>query len=392
MGAGSVLPLRPVTTSRTRLAAALGLLGACFQGEGTIGAVCSEAADCGPQQACRHELCGRCGNGSHEAGEVCYADALAIDTAPVRSSLRVVDVDDDDRDELLGLDDQGALQWIRPAGTAFTAQALPLADVTAFVVTDLDDDGDTDVLAAVGDGVIALLRDGESFTAAAPRSLGHTTTELALVPTDAGLLLVSVDDQGGAFAAPLGGDAAPVAMPSLGTAVHLGPSIYVDGDDHADLVVVDHRGNRLQVLLGDGATLVPGDTIGVGRGPRAVLGWDRTGDGRRDFLTLDHEGRTVTLVDVDDDGSLSVFGALAIAAAPTGVTAIDVDFDDSTDLVVSSARGLWLWRGPQGQSIDAVQLFEAPADGVWAARFGVLPVFDLLALREGVPQRFEVDP
>lgn len=387
-----MLPLRPVTTSRTRFAAALGLLGACFQGEGTIGAVCSEAADCGPQQACRHELCGRCGNGSHEAGEVCYADALAIDTPPVRSSLRVVDVDDDDRDELLGLDDQGALQWIRPAGTAFTAQVLPVTGVTAFAVTDLDDDGDTDVLAASGDGVVALLRDGEAFTNAAPRSLGHAATELGLVPTDAGLLLVFVDDQGGAFAAPLGGDTVPVAMPALGTAVHLGPSIYVDGDDHADLVVVDHRGNRLQVLLGDGATLVAGDTIGVGRGPRAVLGWDRTGDGRRDFLTLDHEGRTVTLVDVDDDGSLSVFGALAIAAAPTGVTALDVDFDDSTDLVVSSARGLWLWRGPQGQSIDAVQLFEAPADGVWVARFGVLPVFDLLALREGVPQRIEVDP
>jgi hypothetical protein len=376
---------------RIALVSASLLLGACFDGDATIGAVCSQASDCGPHQGCRHELCGRCGDGAHAEGELCFADEVAVADAPAVVSVRAVDLDRDGRDELLALTDEGGVSWLQPAGDTLAPMLVHPGPVTA--VADgaiLGDDG-RDLVIAAGAGLVVLEQRDGAFVGGATLALPLPVAEVAVVPLAQGVALGWVDEAGSAWLQPLGAETPPQAL-AVGTAVHLGPVARFDDDEHVDVAVVDTRGNRVQLLHGDGTTLVPGATLTVGRGPVAAVQWDRTGDGRADLLTLDVTGRTVTMVDVGAGGTLSSPGALALAAAPTGAIAFDGDFDGVLDVFVGSVRGVTAWRAAGTEVLDAVHVDDRPLDALVLAHTRTLPLPTMVALRGSVLERIEVDP
>ncbi|MBX7079161.1 MAG: hypothetical protein K1X88_08260 [Nannocystaceae bacterium] len=365
--------------------------GACFDGDATVGAVCSQASDCGPHQGCRHELCGRCGDGAHAEGELCFADAVAVTDVPAVASVRAVDLDGDGRGELLSLGPDGGLSWLRPHGGSLVAMPLHPGPVAASADGAIAGDDGRDLVLAASPGLLVLEQRDDAFVGVQTLTLPLPAVEVAIVPLAQGVALAWVDEAGSAWLQLPGDDAVPQAL-SVGTAVHLGPVGRFDDDAHDDLAVVDTRANRVQLLHGDGTTLVPGATLTVGRGPVAAIGWDRTGDGRTDLLTLDVTGRTVTMVDVGAGGALSSPGALALAAAPTGAVAIDGDFDGVLDVFVGSVRGITVWRAAGSETLDAVHLDTRAVDGLTHARFGPLPLPTLLAVRGAMLERIEVDP
>lgn len=372
----------------------IGALGGCFAADGTIGSVCHDAADCGPEQRCHHELCGRCGNGRHESGELCYADPVAIDGPVAVAGFRVADLDGDGRDEIVTLDDGGVVRhWLaRSAGAAFVGTAIDAAAAaTAFALGDADGDGRGDIVVASQASVTvhAGAADG-TFADVLQLDVGHSVAEATVVPaTEAPATLAFVDDLGSLHVIELVGGATARRI-DVGTKVHIGPAVYFDDDEYVDLAVVDERQNRLAVVTGgtwDGVT-----RVGVGRGPTAVVGYDREGDGRTDFLTLDRFGHTVTVVAASGDGDLRLLDGLAFALAPTAATAFDADLDGTPDVFVATSEAISFWRGEAGRYPEPVRLADGGVDAIAVGRFTALPLFDLVALRGGVLYRHQVDP
>ena len=54
------------------IAGVCGGLWACFDGIGTVGAVCVTDQQCGPDQGCVNSVCGLCGDGVIQPGELCF--------------------------------------------------------------------------------------------------------------------------------------------------------------------------------------------------------------------------------------------------------------------------------------------------------------------------------
>ncbi len=373
------------------LAAAL-LAVSCFSGDATVGAVCGEAADCGPGQQCRHELCGRCGNGSHESGELCYADPIAIEGATDVRSFHVADLDGNGRDELYTLDDQGALRRYAAPGRTLEAQDIALPEPAAgFALGDADGDGRGDIVAFAGASITVLVAtpDG-AFVAAAPLDAGHVVAEATVVPgREVAGTLAFVDDLGSLFALAL--DGASVAMRiDVGTKVHVGPAVDFDDDEFLDVAFVDERQNRMGVVAGPAWNRLV--RVDVGRGPTAVLGYDRDGDGRDDFLTLDRFGHTVTLVASSGEGDLRLLDSLAFATAPLAATAFDADFDGTPDVFVGTDTALEFWRGETGRNPEGVTFASGSFGAMAIAKFGAAPVFEILTLEAGALRRRAVNP
>lgn len=364
----------------------------CFSGDATVGAVCGEASDCGPGQQCRHELCGRCGNGSHESGELCYASPIAIDGAADVRSFHVADLDGNGRDELYVLDGAGALRRFAAPGRTLEAQDVALPEpATGFALGDADGDGRGDIVAFAGATITVLVaaEDG-SFVAAAKLDAGHVLAEATVVPTrEAEGALLFVDDQGSLFAMDLV-DGAVAARIDVGTKVHVGPAVYFDDDEFVDVAFVDERQNRMGVVAGPRWDRLV--RIDVGRGPTAVLGYDRDGDGRHDFLTLDRFGHTVTLVASSGEGDLRLLDSLAFATAPLAATAFDADFDGTPDVFVGTDATLEFWRGEIGRNPEGVTFDSGAIEAMAIAKFGAAPVFEILTLAGGVLSRRAVDP
>lgn len=380
-----------VAARASALAAALAAV-SCFSGDATVGAICGEASDCGPGQQCRHELCGRCGNGSHESGELCYADPIAIEGAGEVKSFRVADLDANGRDELFALDVDGRLRRFAAPGRTLEGQEVALPEPAAgFALGDADGDGRGDIVVFAGATITALIagEDG-TFAASTPLDAGHVVAEATVVPMrEAPGALLFVDDQGSLFAMDLL-DGAAAARIDVGTKVHVGPAVYFDDDEFLDIAIVDERQNRMGVVAGPSWDRFI--RVDVGRGPTAVVGYDRDGDGRHDFLTLDRFGHTVTLVASSGEGDLRVLDSLAFATAPLAATAFDADFDRTPDVFVGTDASLEFWRGESGRNPEGVTFADGPVDAMAIAQFGAAPVFEILTLAGGVLRRRAVDP
>ncbi len=362
---------------------------ACFSGEATIGSVCGDAQDCGPGQGCRHELCGRCGNGLHEAFEVCYADPATVDAPKDVQRFRSSDLDRDGRDELVMLDGAGVL-YHRPPNVDATAIALDDA-ATTFAVGDVEGDGDAEIVAASGMRAIVLDADDTGvFAAVFELDVGRAIAEMTVVPAlEATATLAFVDDLGSLFVVEMIEGAQPLPI-DVGTAVHVGPSIYFDEDEFVDLAVVDERQNRMAVVHGGAWDRVT--RVDVGRGPFAVVAYDREGDGQADFMTLDRFGRTVSLVDATLSGDLELIDSLAYDTVPLAATAFDADFDGIVDVFVATDDGIDLWRGDGSRYPESVQFHGTGAQALGVGRFSAAPVLDLVAIVDGEVQRHEVVP
>ncbi len=364
------------------------LLCGCFSGDATIGSICGGPGDCGPDQQCRHELCGRCGNGAHEAGELCYGDAVAIPGATSVRLFRIADLDRDDRDELVTLDDDGTVRhWVARGGAL---QDTVVANGVAFALGDADGDGDGDIVVAAGSVVTVFAADQGGFAAALELDVGHIVAEATVVArTEAPAELAFVDDAGSLLRVELVADAMPQRI-DVGTAVHVGPAIHLDDDGVLDLAFVDARQNRMGVIIGGSwGTFV---RVDVGRGPTGVVAYDRDGDGRHDFLTLDGFGHTVTLVGATAAGGLRVVDSLAFDRAPMAATALDADFDGVPDVVVATELAHEIWRGDGDRHPEGLIFEGTGAAQLGVARFGALRLLEIVRLVDGRLLRQAVDP
>jgi hypothetical protein len=365
---------------------------ACFSGDATIGSICGDAHDCGPEQQCRHELCGRCGNGLHEPFEVCYADPADAGGPTDIQRFRSSDLDRNGRDEVVMLDAAGALYHAPAVGGVLDPRMIALdAVVTTFAVGDVDGDSVAEIVASSGMRAIVLAADDEGvFAPAFELDVGRVIAELTIVPAlEATATLAFVDADGSLFVVEPVADAVPQAV-EVGTAVHLGPAVYFGEDDIVDLAVVDERQNRMAVVHGGAWNRVT--RVDVGRGPFAVVAYDRDGDGTADFMTLDRFGRTVTLVAASLAGTLEVIDSLAFDTVPLAATAFDADFDGIADVFVATDDAIELWRGEGGRHPENVQFDTSGATALGVGRFSAAPVLDLVTLVGGELQRHEVVP
>jgi hypothetical protein len=108
--------------------------------------------------------------------------------------------------------------------------------------------------------------------------------------------------------------------------------------------------DELLVVRAEGESLVAGDPLAAGDGPRDAVGLDVNADGLVDLVSADTSGATLSVLLGSDVG----FGAAAMlaATAPTRLATLDADGDGWTDLLVSAGLGMEsrieLWRNAAG--------------------------------------------
>lgn len=369
---------------------------ACFDGEATVGAICGDASDCGPKQSCRHELCGRCGDGEHLEREVCFSDRRALDDAGAVASLRVGDLDADHRDDVVVLAPDGTAAVLFADGGSFTRVALPSTiAATVLALGDVDGDGDGDVVLAGGVDLAIVLGAGDrTFTAGAQLLADADVEELGVASLGDGVparVLTKLDYGAVAWRDPVA-DAMAHAITGAGTDLHLGPSFDWNGDELGDIAVVDHRSYLLTILRGTSDGFEPAAQVEVGRGPVGVVAVDRNDDGHLDFLTRDAEGHSVTIVDGTKDLGLVPFDTLAFEREPAAIATIDADIDGTTDILVGTDERLELWRAIGGRYPEGVELSRGAALQLGVGRFRATPLFDVLVQHDVALARLVVTP
>lgn len=137
-----------VTTSAVRRCGISLLLSAvaCFGGEGTLGGVCERDGDCGGDQVCARSICGLCGDGIAQAGELCF-DALqtAAVEAPDVASIARVDMNADGMADVVWADATGLGVALAVEG-GFEGASTRTLDVTAVWSGDANGDGVIDLV------------------------------------------------------------------------------------------------------------------------------------------------------------------------------------------------------------------------------------------------------
>ncbi|MBL4689026.1 MAG: VCBS repeat-containing protein [Nannocystaceae bacterium] len=396
---------RPVARLMTQMALVVGLTaaGACFNGNATVGAVCRRSSDCGGGQTCDNEICGLCGDGESQPGELCFREGQRIELGLVGGLIRPQDVDRDGMLDLVGLQPGlSELTVLRGDNGTFEdpeSVALPgPADLLA--VGDLDSDETVDAVTANGD----TLRFGAG-SGALVFSFG--TGGLEWGPTTA-LLFVPASEETTPFVAasrPIADSRTEVAALEVGAdgVLRIGVSVSLPGTVVPLAAAQLANGGALEVALAGGSQLY----LRSGRAMTAVAELafeaqiatvalvDANGDGTRDVLTADVLGNVV--LDVGHgDGTFSRREPFVVAASPRALIVADLDRDGDRDIAVASASAglvLALARGTQVSDIVALPGPSAVADVLVANLNGdVLPELIVWDAESGAVVVLEVDP
>jgi hypothetical protein len=143
-------------------------------------------------------------------------------------------------------------------------------------------------------------------------------------------------------------------QPQVTYAVGRGPRAVVagdfTGDGRIDLAVANERDNTVSVLVSDGdGTYQNPVTYAVGSGPDAIVAGEFTGDGRIDLAVANTGSNTVSALLGNGDGTFSAPGSSVTTPDATPILA-DVTGDGVTDaFVVDGVRDI-LWRKGQPQA------------------------------------------
>lgn len=300
-----------------------------------------------------------CGDGVTNPGELCFDDLLLIEPSDVVFDARLTDVDSDgDVDVVYLIGDQ----IVTHLGTGEGAFGPALYGETVFEqaadVGDVDGDGRVDLAMinrydntleiALGDGVGGFaLQVPPLATSAAP-----ALVRVADLDGDAGVeVIVGTDSAVEVFRSD--GDGSP--QPGFGVGVggpvlSLGLGEY-DGDGDPDLLYVrEAYGNQeLFVRLGDGDGTfgsqvmvdVDGDT------PRGVAGGDFDGDGDGDIAYVDAALGMLYIHLGNGAGGFADATGVPTDAGPAHTLAEDVTGDGVLDVVVGHVEGasLWIYAG-----------------------------------------------
>jgi hypothetical protein len=320
------------------------VLGAgCFSGEGTIGAICTEDADCGADQGCEHEVCGRCADGVAQAGELCFGDPDALVAASVASRSLPLPLDGDERSDLV---------VFAPGSTdvfAFLADGLGLVATATLTFVqplvaadhgDLDGDGATDLAVVSGEEIVVAFGDGAGgLTVGLTQPAGAGARSLAVVAAAAQVpgRLVVTTDAGSLMWWTV--DAARVAsevtvVPVEGTRPTLGRAAILTRDGAPDLVVGTADGSvTVWPSTADGFSR--GSPVSAGGPVDALTVLDVDGDGGMDVVTLGLDGR-LGLLFGDGTGQLFPSEVLTVPGPALAVTAADVTRDTRRDVLVAT--------------------------------------------------------
>jgi len=388
---------------KRRIGVLLGFtLSACFSGDATLGAVCSQDSDCGAGQTCTNEICGRCGDGAAQLGELCFEPGTQIDLGPDPVVLRPHDVDNDAVVDLVTLaPGAGELLVLRGNASGLSdpeTVALPLL-AQHLAVGDVDGDGATD----------ALVADAESvwFGSGAGTLVFSFGDEALAWENASGLLAVpgsAVSDPFGvATRATANGETEVVALEiEAGATLRIGAGLTLPGE-----LRVAASGQ----LLGDETpeiVLTAGPTITLVTGPELELGpeltlaadvvavaiVDATGDGAADVLTADALGAVV--VDAGDgEGGFVRREGFTLPGTVTAMVVGDLDRDGDRDIAAASDLGitLTLARGSGYGDTVALPSDEAATD-VLVVSFGgdILPELIVSSATEGTVSVLGVRP
>lgn len=355
----------------------LAILGGCFRGEATLGSVCREDADCGADQGCDNEVCGYCGDGVAQAGELCSVAADALPGAPTGSAgtLLALDLEGDRTIELVTRADDGAVMLWRGDGDGGFATGTRVAEggrTGPVRLGELDDDAALDLVVVDAEArTIALgLGDGQGAWSFGPAAAVSGT------PVDVGVAGARGDgpawvawvDEAGLWQAWVDAEARTLGeavMLAEGGPWWIGEPLALDEDAALDLLVADVEGLRLEPWRGDGVGgLVRGEPIALEGRATEVTTLDVDGDGDVDALVTDEAGGITVLVS-DAEGGLVKAGRATVPGAAHAVAVADLDRDTDRDLVVAVEHepALWALRLRGGWYAEPIALPAAGAVG-----------------------------
>lgn len=342
-------------------------LAGCFSGDPTLGSICREEADCGEDQSCENEVCGLCGDGLFQPGELCSVPATALDSAPrvTAGLLLAFDRERDGTLELVVRGEDGTVELWQGDGQGGFTLAMPLAvGGRSGPVRFADLDGNDAVDLVVVDAEARTLAlgygdDAGGWSFEPPVQLDGVPTDLSVGGT-----WVAWVDEAGLWRASVDAQARTLGEPGRLTDARtqwIGEPVALDDDDALDLVVASADTMEIEPWLGDGASgLVRLQPIALDHRPTELFMLDADGDGDGDAMVPDEAGGITVLADAGDD--LQLIDRVEVAGSVRGMTVADLDGDYDRDLVVAvdGDPSLWMLRLRTGWYADALPL---PATG-----------------------------
>ncbi len=353
---------RPATLAAGSL---LGLLlGACFTGEATLGAICKNDGQCGLDQACTSGVCGMCRDGLVQPGELCYgasSEELAFGEV---TDLLAIDINEDGFKDLLAivnddceglggscwdmrlfvLDDQGDFQSLE-----LFDKNVP-GRVPKMSIANFDGDGTPDVVAVV----VPFDTQEDASQLAVLYDFPNVQTSLDIdIPVFANTL-EAADLDGNGFddllvAAELANTL--VFVPSIGTdfgvqriivtdpAPRLATPADMDGDGDLDLIIGSAATGSLGVDLNDGkANFVPQtrQQLGAGMGVSVISTADFDSDGKLDVAAIvEGSEPIVALFRGLGNGLLEPLDSLPAGSVPVDLLTEDLNNDGLADIMIA---------------------------------------------------------
>ncbi|MFO7561059.1 MAG: VCBS repeat-containing protein [Enhygromyxa sp.] len=396
---------------KVRIAASLGIaalaggLWACFDGIGTIGAICFADDQCGLEQRCVNSVCGLCNDRQIQPGELCFGTSRAENVFGEVSDLLAFDPEGDGFPLLaavvnnncaeppmqgppafggpscwglfvLTIEDDGDFETTTPLGTNQDGRVPQMA------IGNFDGNSEFDLAIAIApndpliDASIAVLHDFPS-----PQSFNVDISVTPRTLHAADLDGDGIDDLlvGGQTSSSL---ALLIATPGVGfanerllvtdTTPRPAPPVDMDNDGDLDIVLVSQMGGTVGVNLNNGSgNFSPRNRLEVGEQlePMDLVTADFDGDGFQDVVVFapalpNSEAASEVVVYRNlGDGELEELVRLPGGELPITGLAADVNFDGWPDIVVADlgedSLPVWINRG--GSFPDVVQVNVAAA-------------------------------
>jgi hypothetical protein len=236
----------------------------------------------------------------------------------------------------------------------------------SFAVGDFDNDGGDDLAVATGSEIVIYLSADATF-------VRHT----ALTAPATSIVAVTDLDLDGNYDLVAGGPSRPIVsvFVGLGDGSFLPAHDYATGSNPASVLATDLNGDEfpdvvsggtgISMLVGNGdGTLAPQVSVGGPSRVLAVASEDFDSDGAID-LAVAHSPNAVDVVRNDGDGHFVAAGSYLVGGAPAAISAAYIDDDGEFDLVTAN-RGtndvsilLGLGNGQFGQQ-TRIRVGKAP--------------------------------